>query len=310
MTKKVSVVMCTYNGEKYLREQIDSILGQTYPIYELLIVDDCSVDSTVEIINVYKEKYSNIVFYQNEERLGVHLNFAKAFYLAQGDYISVSDQDDIWLLNKIERLIEKIDDCIMVASNSYMFGNVQGKIFKKQLNTSSIALLMKNGIVGHTVLFSKKILPEDFSIWENRYITYDALLGFIASANGGNVYFLNECLTKWRRHENTLSKQGKTKGSRGGIKGYVEAFLSLWNKQQRILLRNYYSTIVPLYKQSKLYPFVYYLSIPSVCNLFKCCILCLKRVRELEMGENNFFVCSLRALFVPLFKCRDIKERY
>ena len=68
--KSVSIVMCTYNGAKYIREQLDSIINQTYPIFEIIIQDDCSTDETVEIIRKYAENHSNVHLFQNEKLLG------------------------------------------------------------------------------------------------------------------------------------------------------------------------------------------------------------------------------------------------
>lgn len=103
--KRVSVVLCTYNGEKYIREQLESIVSQTYPIHELLIQDDCSTDATPLIIEEYKEKYPFIRFYRNKNNLGFNRNFWKAFEKVTGDYIAISDQDDIWVDTKIEVLV-------------------------------------------------------------------------------------------------------------------------------------------------------------------------------------------------------------
>ena len=87
--KRVSVVLCTYNGEKYIREQLESIVSQTYPIHELLIQDDCSTDATPLIIEEYKEKYPFIRFYRNKNNLGFNRNFWKAFEKVTGDYLSL-----------------------------------------------------------------------------------------------------------------------------------------------------------------------------------------------------------------------------
>lgn len=86
--KKVSVVMCTYNGEKYIREQLDSILAQTYPIYELIIQDDGSTDNTVAILREYEALNSNIVVSQNQVNVGFNENFKLAIAKAKGDYLS------------------------------------------------------------------------------------------------------------------------------------------------------------------------------------------------------------------------------
>jgi len=95
--KTVSVVMATYNGEKYLREQLDSILGQTYAPFEIIIQDDGSTDGTVDIAKEYVQKYGFIKLYVNEHNLGFNQNFKSVAMKATGDYVAISDQDDIWL---------------------------------------------------------------------------------------------------------------------------------------------------------------------------------------------------------------------
>ena len=90
----VSVVMATYNGEKYIREQIDSILGQSYPVYELVIQDDCSTDSTLAIAEDYARRYPNVKVFENQRNLGFNLNFQIACMRATGDFVAISDQDN------------------------------------------------------------------------------------------------------------------------------------------------------------------------------------------------------------------------
>lgn len=112
MSKKVAILLSTYNGEKYLREQIDSILAQTYDNFELIVRDDGSRDSTVEIIKEYMEKSDKITL-----MVGKNLGFIKSFFEllkhSDADYFSFADQDDIWLPNKIELAVNslnKLDD--------------------------------------------------------------------------------------------------------------------------------------------------------------------------------------------------------
>ena len=71
--KKISVVMCTYNGARFIREQLDSILNQTYPIYELIIQDDCSTDETVEIVKEYTSRDKRIKLFINSTPLGFNI---------------------------------------------------------------------------------------------------------------------------------------------------------------------------------------------------------------------------------------------
>lgn len=108
--KTVSVVMCTYNGEKYLREQMDSILAQTYPIHEIIVCDDCSTDGTMNILQEYATKFPFIKVHRNTRNKGCNQNFHDIFYQVSKkvDYIAISDQDDIWFPEKIGKLVQLI----------------------------------------------------------------------------------------------------------------------------------------------------------------------------------------------------------
>lgn len=117
----VSVVMCTYNGEKYLKEQIDSILNQTYPIHELIIQDDRSTDRTVDIVKACQQQDKRVKLYINDVPAGFNYNFSSAFTKATGEYIASSDQDDIWRPDKIEVLVGHIDNNSLLFHNSLLF---------------------------------------------------------------------------------------------------------------------------------------------------------------------------------------------
>ena len=108
--KTVSIVMCTCNGESFIREQLDSIMAQTYPVNEIIIQDDASTDRTYDIVCEYARRYPQIHPRQNETRKGVNGNFFDALSQATGDYIAIADQDDIWEPGKIERQVQTIGD--------------------------------------------------------------------------------------------------------------------------------------------------------------------------------------------------------
>ena len=121
--------MATYNGEKYLREQIDSILKQTFKDWKLIIRDDGSKDKTIEILNEYEKKDKRIkVLQDNKGNLGVAKNFEELLKNSSGEYVMFSDQDDYWMKNKIEKYIkvlEKLDkenlkNPLLIHSNSYV----------------------------------------------------------------------------------------------------------------------------------------------------------------------------------------------
>jgi glycosyltransferase involved in cell wall biosynthesis len=106
----ISIAMCTYNGERFIKEQLDSILNQTYKNFELIITDDDSSDKTITIIKEYIKQDKRIKLYQNNSNLGFIKNFEKAISLCSGDYIVLADQDDIWKVNKLEIFLEQIKD--------------------------------------------------------------------------------------------------------------------------------------------------------------------------------------------------------
>src|SRR5690554_3666064 len=105
----VTIVMATYNGEKYLEEQIDSILSSTYKDFKLYIVDDGSRDSTMEILNRYQKQYPDKIHVKrNETNMGVTLNFLNAISRTRSEYIMLYDQDDVWKKDKIAKTLKRV----------------------------------------------------------------------------------------------------------------------------------------------------------------------------------------------------------
>ena len=106
-----SVALCTYNGEKYIEEQISSILNQSVPVDEIVVCDDGSTDNTLALIEKFHPHTKmNIRIYRNEHQLGVCANFQKAIDLCEGDIIFLSDQDDVWHQNKVEVVCKWFDE--------------------------------------------------------------------------------------------------------------------------------------------------------------------------------------------------------
>ena len=116
---KIDILMATYNGEKYLREQIDSILNQTYSDFKLLISDDFSQDSTREILHEYAKKDDRVIVFLQNENLGVTKNFEFLMKKVENEYFMFADQDDFWQKDKIQKSIEKMhdEDCDLVYTN-------------------------------------------------------------------------------------------------------------------------------------------------------------------------------------------------
>lgn len=121
MAMKVSVALCTYNGERYLQQQLDSIARQTYQVDELVVCDDVSTDGTEEIIKRFSARVSFPVrFFTNERTLGSTANFERAIWQCRGDVIALCDQDDIWAPSKIEEQVS----CISGAGGVFCDGEL------------------------------------------------------------------------------------------------------------------------------------------------------------------------------------------
>jgi glycosyltransferase involved in cell wall biosynthesis len=200
----VSIAMCTYNGERFLREQLDSLITQDYPSLELIIVDDRSTDSTFEILQEYEKKHPCIRTIQNEENLGFVRNFEKAILHCTGEYIALCDQDDIWLPHKITTLVNNIGDAGLIYSQVKRIDE-NGTLLDKDLIRSNslegkchLSFLFKSGIPGHLCLMKKNILskalpfPEEISV-HDRWITF-----IIAASCGIKAY--PEVLSLHRKH--------------------------------------------------------------------------------------------------------------
>ena len=133
--KRIDILMATYNGEKYLVEQLDSIINQTYRNWNLLIRDDNSTDKTLEIIQNYHKKDKRIkILKDNKGNLGIVRNFEELLKSSESEFIMFSDQDDIWVENKLDmylKMIEKIKNKgFMIHSDAILFDKNKSNILK------------------------------------------------------------------------------------------------------------------------------------------------------------------------------------
>ncbi|WP_316798854.1 glycosyltransferase [Pedobacter frigidisoli] len=210
----VSIVLCTYNGEIFIRKLIDSLLDQTYKNIEIIALDDCSADSTFFILSDYTVRHPSIKVYQNESNIGFNRNFEKAIQLSAGDYIAICDQDDIWLPAKIETLVKHIKDNWLIFSNSDLI-NENDQLIEKSLlsdafsikKSSYRSILINNFVTGHTCLFSRSFIDQIYPMPERGY--YDWWMGFVALYHH-KIAFINLKLTLYRQHdESVINKEIK-----------------------------------------------------------------------------------------------------
>ena len=207
----ISIALCTYNAGIFLQKQIFSILGQSYQDIELVIVDDCSTDGTYEYLQELKKQHPQIKLFRNDVNLGFNKNFEKAISLCTGDFIAISDQDDIWLTDKLEVLVSNIGDNWLIFSNSELIDEEEEllgvQILKPDFsmeNKSFKSILLYNSVTGHTCLFTKEFREYFMPIPTNGY--YDWWMGFIAFYHN-KATCVNSCLTLHRMHNKSVIGQ-------------------------------------------------------------------------------------------------------
>lgn len=212
MEKRVSVVVATYNGEKYLKKQLDSIVCQLNDGDELLISDDGSKDNTIDIIREYEAKYNQIKFYRGPEK-GYVSNFEFLIKKAKNDIILISDQDDVWKSKKIDTIkkvfIENPDAWVVLHNALYIneYGeDISGTLFSSR-NTQNGFLYnwIKSGYYGCCMAikknYRKKILPLP-----KKFVSYDQCMGLYAELFNKAV-IIDELLIKHRIHSNNQSQK-------------------------------------------------------------------------------------------------------
>ncbi|MCJ7468603.1 MAG: glycosyltransferase family 2 protein [Maribacter sp.] len=205
----VSVCMAVYNGERFIKEQIDSILPQLQPQDELIISDDGSVDDTLAIITAIKDKRIRVF---NSNSHNIVQNFENALNKANGDIIFLSDQDDIWHPSKVEECLNYLHNNILVFSNLDVFSDDLSDTIKfydsNRPKTGILRNIIKNHYIGATMAFKKKVLDKALPFPKGIYM-HDIWLALVAEVMG-STFFIEKPLIYYRRHENNASQTGET----------------------------------------------------------------------------------------------------
>lgn len=205
----ISVAMATFNGEKYLKEQIDSILTNLQEQDELIISDDGSTDKTIEIIKSYHD--TRIQLFEGPKK-GFKKNFEFCFSKCNGKYIFIADQDDIWEQDKVEIILktfgkEKCDcvthDCVIVASDGVTV--LEKSFFKSRwiAKPGILSNIIQSKYYGCCMAFDRKLLEYVLPIPES-IVSHDYWIGMLADKYGKSV-FIKDKLIRYRRHNSNTS---------------------------------------------------------------------------------------------------------
>lgn len=309
--------MCTYNGASYIKEQLDSIISQTYPVYELIIQDDGSTDGTLQIIQEYQERYSFVQVYQNKEKKGINRNFFSAMYLAKGDYIAISDQDDIWEKDKLKIQMASIGEALLSSGFSKPFATGDSiKIhFDSRLPNCTLERMIYVGVTpGHTLLIHKSLLGKipNLEKWID-CCTYDKLLQMVAAAYE-RVQFCDAILVHNRRHikaatygpaedyQRNICNVFRTISRTVGLYRELEPHIQKYFKTIYLFLKEIDAHTVSLQNARCL---AQCHSHSSVFWKIRLVYYCVKfRDRIFYVKEQNRLLSMMRALFFPV-SCSD-----
>ena len=274
----IDILMATYNGEKYIEQQIESILKQTYNEWKLYIRDDGSTDSTIEIIEKYAAEYSDkiIIVKDSKKGLGAKLNFAELIKYSTNEYCMFSDQDDVWLENKIELTLNTMSDMEQKFGKLIpILVHTDLKVVNKELDVINASfwnyqnldpnrkklndLLVQNNVTGCTMMINKKLidLSQDMP---KECIMHDWWIALIASTFG-KIGAISIPTILYRQHgnnevgahkyrslkfiKNKIYNIKKIKTSINDAivqsKCFYDMFIKYFNEDQEELINNFYN---------------------------------------------------------------------
>lgn len=237
MDKSVDILLATYNGQKYLREQLDSILNQEYKNFNLIISDDFSTDSTRDILKEYENKDERIKVIYQEKNIGSNANFEFLLTQVQSEYYMFSDQDDVWKRDKVRLSIEAIenhgvdlvytdlevvDENLKIINNSF---NRKMRLIRKQRRYQDYRLeYLYNCVTGCTMICRTSKLKDILPFPNDKNILHDYWIALITSLNG-KIYYLDIPTIKYRQHI----------GNQVGTKRYTQRYETFDEKRDYII---------------------------------------------------------------------------
>jgi glycosyltransferase involved in cell wall biosynthesis len=208
---KISVCMAARNGEKFIREQLASVIPQLGLGDELVIVDDASEDRTRDVVAGFRD--DRLLLIKHQARQGIVSSFEHAIRSASGDIIFLCDQDDVWSPNKASRVVEVFcehPEVSLVMTNLAVIDESGARLDPKSDNRRSfdarfLPNLFSNRFQGSAMAFRSSLIPQILPFPRGRHVLHDAWIGLRNTVTGGQTYYLNEDLLLYRRHSQNAS---------------------------------------------------------------------------------------------------------
>lgn len=204
---KVSIVLPVYNGEKYIKESIDSIIGQKFSDWELLIIDDCSSDRTPNIISHYEEQDKRIRVIRNDknERLPKSLNIG--FRNAVGEFLTWTSDDNVFLPDALSKMVEILDEnrhSGMVCCNMYLIDDIGNIIGEKKVGANDLCV---SNCIGACFLYRKSIMEKIGEYDTSLFLVEDYDYWIRIEKECRSILYCEEFLYKYRKHTESLSEK-------------------------------------------------------------------------------------------------------
>lgn len=319
--EKIDILLATYNGETFIKEQIDSILNQTYTNFRLLISDDNSTDKTKEIIKEYEKKDNRVKCFFQEKNLGVVSNFEFLLKQVNSKYYMFSDQDDIWKENKIEASIKKMEDtnCDLVYTNLEVVDKDLNTIYSSYWKLKGLekkvkkynnfeALYLNNFITGCTILakseYIEKVLPLPK---ESKYVLHDYWIALVMSQNC-KIEYVDEALIKYRQHKKNNIGSKKKSSTMSTLDEIRKLFIQVKIEHFEVFIKNEDKFIKEEYKKLNKESLEYYKMLENKNNVnFRKWNLFFKlyKYENFMYKMENFLILNIPFIARFLFKIKN-----
>lgn len=283
-TPKISLIMSVYNGEDYLSEAIDSVVNQSFTDWELIVINDCSTDSTSEILSRYEAQDSRIKVHTNEVNLRLPSSLNKALTLAKGKYVARMDADDICMPNRLQMQYDFMESHTDVDLSSCRFMTLKNGVIssggcggKSDAESIKALLLVTNPIL-HPGIIAKRDVISALGYDKNFTCTEDMELWTRFILEGKKVEILSEYLMIYRLHDKQITETTLDKQKKEVVliqKNYLSELLQPMNEEQE----NFYINGVYFTKNT---------DVNKLCKFYKWAKSVNKKFKKLDKEALNY----------------------